>query len=151
MLQAGPITGPVVFFAILFGLFLPFIVRVNETLGRTVGQLPGSVIIHAAGALFGGLFVLPFVARTWVDRLGLVPWWGFLGGVIGIGMVVMANLAVARLGTAAFVAVNVAAQLFSGALIDQFGLAGAAVQPVTLTRAVGLLLVAIGAAVVARG
>lgn len=138
-------------FAILFGLLLPFIVRFNETLGRSVGQLPGAVLIHAAGAVFGAVFILPFLSTAWVSRLPAVPWWGYLGGIIGVGMVVLANLAVGQLGTATFVAVNVAAQLVSGALIDQLGLVGAAVQPITTTRLIGLVLVSVGAAVVARG
>lgn len=135
----------------VFGFFLPVMVRINETLGRTVGQLPGAVLVHAVGGLFGLAFVLPFLGGAWAGRLAVVPWWGYLGGVFGIGMVVLANLAVAQLGNATFVAVNVAMQLLAGALMDQFGLAGSPVSPVSGARLLGLVLVAAGATLVARG
>jgi transporter family-2 protein len=137
--------------SLLFGCLLPAVVRMNEALGRTVGQLPGSVLVHAVGGVFGALCVLPFVDRTWLDSVPRTPWWGWLGGVVGVLLVVLANRGIGTLGTAGFTALTVAVQLVASALIDRFGLFGAEPSPFTLTRVAGMCLLGVGATLVVRG
>lgn len=137
--------------ALFFGVLLPLVARMNETLARTIGSLPGAVGVHAFGALFGIVCVLPFCGPGWAPALATVPWWGFLGGVLGTGMVVLANTSIGALGTAGFIAVSVAAQLVTSAAFDHFGIAGSALHPLTAMRAVGIGLLAIGAVMVVKG
>jgi transporter family-2 protein len=138
-------------YALVFGLLLPVLMRINEALSRHLGQLPGSFLIHLVGAVFGAVAFLPFCSRTWVGELGRVPWWAFLGGVIGSGMVMLANLAIQRLGVGGFIAVNVATQLATGAVMDHFGLLGGQIQPFNVTKLAGMALLAAGASLAVRG
>jgi transporter family-2 protein len=138
-------------YALAFGLLLPVMVRMNEVLGRTIGQLPSSVGVHVIGGLFGVVCVLPFAGRGWIEALPRVPWWGFVGGVLGTGMVVLANRAVGALGVAAFTALNVAAQLVTSGVMDHFGLFGSDVFPMSPARLVGMGLLCAGAVMVVRG
>jgi transporter family-2 protein len=80
-----------------------------------------------------------------------VPWWGWVGGVVGVLMVVLANRGIATLGTAGFTALTVAVQLVASALIDRFGLLGAEPAPVSATKIAGMVLLSLGAALVVRG
>jgi transporter family-2 protein len=137
--------------ALLFAVCLPFVVRMNGSLSRVIGDLPGAWAVHAVGALFGVLFLLPFAGRSWLTQAAPAPWWSWLGGVIGCGMVVLATRGVSALGVAGFTAVTVAVQLVVSAAIDHFGLAGAAVYPLSPLRAGGILLLAAGATMVVRG
>jgi len=137
--------------ALLFGLCLPFVVRMNEALSRALGYLPGSWAVHAVGAVFGAVFLLPFAGRAWVAASTTAPWWSWLGGVIGCGMVLLAARGVTALGVASFTALTVAIQLVVSAAIDHFGWVGADLHPMSATRAVGILLLAGGATLVVRG
>ncbi len=137
--------------SLLFGMLLPAVVRMNEALGRAIGQLPGSVAVHAVGGVFGALCVLPFVERGWVASIPRTPWWGWMGGVVGVLLVVLANRGIGALGTAGFTALTVAVQLVASALIDRFGLFGAMPSPFTMTKLAGMLLLAVGAGLVVKG
>jgi hypothetical protein len=73
-------------------------------------------------------------------------------GAGGFGVVLYLTLSQTfpRLGaTAAFIHI-ILGQLLTGVAIDHFGLFGGAVRPLDLRRAVGLLLVVVGAYVVLR-
>jgi transporter family-2 protein len=95
--------------------------------------------------------MLPFAGRTWLGSASTAPWWSWLGGVIGVGMVLLATRAVTLLGVAGFTAVTVAVQLVVSAAIDHYGLAGSPVYALSPLRAAGIVLLAIGATMVVRG
>jgi transporter family-2 protein len=137
--------------SLVFGCLLPAMIRMNAVLSERIGQLPGSVAVHAIGGVFGALCVMPFVDRGWVAGATRVPWWGWVGGVVGVLMVVLANRGIATLGTAGFTALTVAVQLVASALIDRFGLLGAEPAPVSATKIAGMVLLSLGAALVVRG
>jgi len=136
--------------AIAFGLVLPFVARMNDQLARHVGHLAGAWGPHAIGALFGAVFLLPFAGREWTSKLGNVPWWGFLGGVVGSGLVILANTALQRLSTGTFVAVTLAAQLVASAVMDHFGFAGSPIHALGPARLLGFVLLGVGAVLVVR-
>lgn len=138
-------------YAIVFGLFLPFNIRMNEALSRVIGHLPATVAIHAAGAIVGIVAILPFAQAGWTAGARAAPWWSWLGGVTGLGLVILANRAVGSLGVAGFTAVNVALQLVTSAAIDHFGWVDSPVHPLSLTRACGILMLGVGASLVVRG
>ncbi len=138
-------------YALVFGLLLPFVVRMNESLARVIGQLPASFAVHAVGAVFGLLVFLPLSSPQWWNNARAVPWWAWLGGVVGSGMVVLANRAVGVLGIASFTALTVAIQLVSSAAIDHFGWVGSPVHPMSWMRVGGIVLLALGATMVVRG
>ncbi len=138
-------------YALVFGLCLPFVVRMNESLSRVIGYLPGAWAVHAVGAVFGAALLLPFSGTAWPRAVPTVSWWAWMGGVVGCGMVVLATRAVSAMGIASFTAVTVAIQLVVSAAIDQYGWVGADVHPLTVTRAFGIGLLGVGATLVVRG
>lgn len=137
--------------AIVFGLLLPLTIRFNEVLGRYIGAVPSSVSVHVTGGIFGALLLLPFVQPGWTAGVTKAPWWAWLGGVVGAGLVVLANRSVGAVGIATFMAISLSVQLAAGATLDHFGLFQSAVVPITPGRAVGIVLLAVGAVLVTRG
>ena len=78
------------------------------------------------------------------------PAWLWLGGLCGAFIVLAVTVSGPRIGTAATIALLITGQLVMGAAIDRFGLFGLERIPLTSTRIVGLLLLAIGAALTLR-
>ncbi len=78
------------------------------------------------------------------------PAWLWLGGVCGAFIVLSVTVAGPRIGTAGTIALLITGQLAMGAAIDRFGLFGLDRIPLSSTRVVGLLLLAVGAALTLR-
>lgn len=138
-------------YALVFGILLPMVVKMNEVLGRSVGSVAASASVHATGAVFILLCVMPFLSREWVAGVGRAPWWSFLGGIIGSMLVVLANRAVGIVGVATFTAVSVAAQLVISGVMDHYGLFGSELRLMTGGRVLGIALLVCGAVLVVRG
>ena len=79
-----------------------------------------------------------------------IPWWGYLGGVIGALIVITQLTAAPELGAGLLVALFVAGQCMGSLMADSFGLPGYERKPFDWGPFVGLGLVFIGALLVVR-
>ncbi len=104
----------------------------------TVGMLILLVVTAVAGRPAAGV----------IARLDEVPWWAWLGGVIGAVFVTVSIVVAPRLGATLLVAGVVTGQLIGSLAIDHFGLVGFAVTPITWTRVLGVVLLLSGVLVV---
>jgi transporter family-2 protein len=89
------------------------------------------------------------VARTGFGGLGgafRAPLWMWLGGVMGLTVVFTITFAQPRIGATATIGILIAGQLVMGAVIDRFGLFGVDRIDISVARAVGIVLLGIGAA-----
>ena len=79
------------------------------------------------------------------------PWWYWVGGG-GMGVVVVLAITVVtpRLGAAATIGLLIAGQLAMGAAIDRYGWFGVEKVALSWPRALGILLLAAGAALALR-
>lgn len=80
-----------------------------------------------------------------------VPWWGWLGGLLGAAYVASSTVLGPRLGAATFTAVVVGAQMIASLVIDHYGLVGFPEQAATQWRVAGALLIIVGVVLVTRG
>lgn len=78
------------------------------------------------------------------------PAWLWLGGATGAFIVLTITIAAPRIGSAATVAIFLAAQLAMGAAIDRYGLFGLDKIPLGWQRLLGLALLGAGAALTLR-
>jgi bacterial/archaeal transporter family-2 protein len=74
------------------------------------------------------------------------PAWLWIGGLMSVFIVFAITVGPPRIGVTATIAIVIAGNLFSAALIDQFGLLGQAEVSVDRWRVLGILLLAVGAA-----
>lgn len=119
-------------------------------MGR-LGERIGTVEALAFATLVTAVLAFAILA---VARGGLAgyadavrePWWLWLGGLMGLLVVFTITYAAPRIGTAATIGLIIAGQLAMGAAIDRFGLFELERVPLTLTRTLGLALLAVGAA-----
>jgi transporter family-2 protein len=122
---------------------------INARLAQKIGSLESSMISFAIGTLALLAMVLIF-GRGNLRNLGAASWWELTGGFLGAYFVTMTIVAVPRLGTAAVMAIVIAGQLTTGALLDQFGAFGFRQVPLTPLRGLGIMLLCLGATLVVR-
>jgi transporter family-2 protein len=132
---------------VLVGMQAP----VNARLGRAVGGvqaasisfLVGTVALLAAVSLAHGGF-------AGYAKAGGVPWWAFIGGLLGAVYVTVAILTVRTLGASSLTAVVITGQLVISVVIDRFGLFGIERQSIGVSRILGLVLLVVGVTLVVR-
>ena len=139
---------------ILLTLLAGIGIAVQPPTNATIARASGSVLLAALISFAVGTTIL---AAAWLasDRgsvagLRQVPWWGWLGGLYGAVFVSASVFAAPRLGLATMLTLAIATQLTAALVIDQFGLLGLARSPITLPRALGVLLLIAGVALVIR-
>lgn len=128
----------------LAGIGIPLLAALNAQLGARIGS-PAA----AASVLFVVAFLTAFVVALAVgpqgfSKLATAPKHLFLGGVL-IGFYVLSITFIAPhfgIGNAIFFVLL--GQMVSAATIDHFGLFGAQVSPISLTRAAGVGSMAFG-------
>jgi bacterial/archaeal transporter family-2 protein len=139
-------TGFAAALALAAGLAGSVQAAVMGRLGERVGSVEAvawatllSVVLATAALLVvrGGLGGL---ADAWQ-----APKWLWLGAVMGTFIVFTITFASPRIGTAATIGLLVAGQLVAGAVIDRYGLFGFERIALTWPRALGILLLAVGA------
>lgn len=131
------------------GLAVAIQPSINARLAQKVGSYESSLISFAVGTL--ALAVMVMVAgRGNLRNLADASWWELTGGLIGAYFVTMTIIAVPRLGTLAVMAIIIAGQLITAALLDQYGAFGLRQIPLTPLRGIGILLLCIGAGLVIR-
>lgn len=130
----------------LAGVFIPVMAVLNARLGRALGEpLHAPVVLFAVGlaivaiSAFGTTGTLP--SPTALVRAAPAD---FAGGAIVAFYIVSVTLLAPRFGVGNTILFVMTAQLFSSAVIDHFGLFGAALRRMTPMRAAGLALLLAG-------
>ena len=124
---------------------------INSTLGKSVGSLA------AASVSFGiGLAALVAITVLFAGGFGdlgevrNVGWVYLTGGLLGAAYVTSVLVTVRTLGAGGVVVATIAGQLALSVVVDHFGLIGVNKQPITLTKILGLVLLAFGTYLVVR-
>ena len=78
------------------------------------------------------------------------PVWLWLGGLMGLYIVLAITIATPRIGVAATIGLVIAGNLVMAAAIDRWGLLGQDEIPITWHRVLGLALLAAGSALILR-
>ena len=98
----------------------------TSMMSERLGTMESIFIVHLGGAILAGLPLL--VARG--GNLGAwrtVPWYALAAGALGLVVLGGVSYTIPRIGVATTVTLIVVAELITGALLDHFGLLGAAV------------------------
>jgi transporter family-2 protein len=138
--------------ALVAGMAAPTQFAINSQLRQVVG---GPVLAAAISFLIGTviLFVAVAAVSHAVPELGPIvsaPWWMYLGGLLGAFYVCASIVLTPRLGVATTIGLFLAGQVVSSMIIDHLGLFGVPVQPASIPRILGAVLVIVGVAIVQR-
>jgi bacterial/archaeal transporter family-2 protein len=116
-------------------------------LGDRIGSLEALFFATVLSVVIAGALVL--VARRSLAGVGegfAAPVWMWAGGVLGVFIVFTITYATPKLGATATIGLLIAGQLVMGALIDRLGLFGVEQIGLSWPRVLGILLLAMGAA-----
>jgi transporter family-2 protein len=100
-----------------------------------------------------GLIAFILATRTPLPDRGMlasVPWWAWLGGLMGAFYVAISTAVASQLGTASLLGLALLGQLAMSLAADHFGWMGLPVHPLTLTRLTGVALLGLGVWLITR-
>ena len=136
--------------AIVAGAALPVQGAVNAQLradlDAPVAAGAWSFVVAAAAMLAVLALSRPRGAR--LDRLGGVPWWGWLGGLCGAAYVTSVFLLIPEIGVAPTIGLTVAGQQLASVLVDRHGLLRLPQRAISRKRLSGVALLLAGVALI---
>jgi transporter family-2 protein len=114
-----------------------------------LGTVESMFITYGGGGLLIGLIMLALKGGN-LEAWPTVPWYALSASVLGLIVVGILGFTAPRLGLVPVLTLFVASQFFVGAGLDHFGLLGAEVRPLDLSRASGLGAILLGVWLVLR-
>lgn len=140
-------------FAILAGALNAFQSGANATLAKTLEQpfVAGLIVVavSATTLLTAGL-VSGQIAAPGPGKWSAVPWWGWIGGVLGAVFVLSQLFVAQKIGAGPFIGLSVTAAVIVSIALDHFGLMGFKEHAAGAARLAGAGLMIAGVFLVAR-
>jgi transporter family-2 protein len=135
--------------AVLAGIATALQASANAGLAQKVG-LGAALVLNTAVVLAATLAF--FVARGPHANFFPVgtPWALYIGGACGFVIILCLAFVFPKIGAAWAIALVVLGQSVAALAIDHYGLLGMPREPITLSRAAGLALVALGVSLIRR-
>ena len=135
-----------ILFIILIGLAGGVAIGLQNPMASMITQRLGifeSVfIVHVGGAVIALIPIL--ILGSNLSQWRSVPWYALGAGFFGLIVIGSVSYMIPRIGIAAAITTIVAGQLLVGLALDHFGLLGATVKPLELTRVIGIAVVLAG-------
>lgn len=135
---------------LLAGIGIPLLAALNAALGQHMGSPAAAALILFGVAFLVGAAVTLVTGTTALTLAASAPRHLFLGGVFVAFYVLSVTYIAPQFGVGNAVFFVLLGQLISTAAIDHFGLFGAQVTPLNLTRATGIALMVAGVWVTQR-
>ncbi|WP_323037350.1 DMT family transporter [Pararhodobacter sp.] len=133
------------------GIGIPVLAALNAQLGARIGSPTVAAVVLFCVALLGAIVVMVATqGPAGFSALTTQPKHLFLAGLLVCFYVLSVTIVAPRFGVGNAVFFVLMGQMISAALIDQFGLFGAIVRPLTVMRASGLGVMALGLFLIQR-
>jgi len=131
--------------ALISGVFMAIQGALNTTLSKVIGLLETTFIVHITGTIL--LLILLFAFRLGKGNfyaLSEAPWYAYLGGVIGVGIIYLVAASIPEVGVANATTAIIIGQVVTAIIIDHFGVFGLERMPYGWSQILGLILLVIG-------
>ncbi|MFV5504077.1 DMT family transporter [Acinetobacter sp. 226] len=136
-----------IFMALLGGAGLSIQAAINSRLSAGMGNQP--IVATLISFMIGGLCLLIFALSQadWHsvhNNIALQPWWRWIGGMLGAGIVFTSIFLAPQLGVANTMFLFIIGQLVAGMVIDGLGLIQMPVRPIYWWKFVGMTIMCVG-------
>ncbi|GAB6887934.1 DMT family transporter [Desulfothermus okinawensis JCM 13304] len=135
---------------LISGIFATTQAGINYILSEYLkSNLLAALISFVVGSI--GLFIFIFAFKLYPSdtiSFGNVPWWAYLGGLLGAFLVTVTIFAVPKLGATTMFALFIAGQMIASIFYDHFGILGYPKHPVSFIRIIGVVFIAVGVGLV---
>jgi len=112
-------------------------------LDKSIGTVAGVFITYAGGGLLISLLLI-FMRGGNIGAWQSVPWYAYSSGALGLIIVGAIGYSAPRLGLVATFTIIVSCQFIVAALIDHYGILGATVRPLDVSRMLGISMLLAG-------
>jgi transporter family-2 protein len=134
-------------------LLIGFVLTLHLAMNAQVGVLVknprmGNALFWTIGAITAILIGLTGWDSAFFLNLKQVPFWLLTAGVMGGALVFGIAWTMPQMGAGTAFVLLIAGQVISGMLFSHFGLLGSPVEPISLIKIVGVILLVAGAAIV---
>ncbi len=139
-------------FALLAGTLLPTQAGINAQLAKQLGHpLLAATVSFSFGSLALLLFtVMSHLSLPTFGRIIQIPWYLWLGGLLGVMYLTATIVLAPLLGAATMIGLIITGQMLAAIALDHFGLFGFPVQPLSLWRVIGVVFLVAGVIFVQR-
>jgi len=135
--------------AIIGGVMVTLQAQMIGVIDQQMGTLESVFITYVSGGLL--IFLLLTAMRGGnLSAWRHVPWFTLTAGAMGLVIIGTLSYTVPRLGLVPTFTIFVASQFIIGAVLDHFGLLGAAVRPIDIPRLVGVIVLLVGVWLILR-
>lgn len=139
-------------FALLAGMLLPTQAGINAQLAKQLGNpLLAATISFSLGTL--ALLLLTAMSHPTLptsERLIQIPWYFWLGGLLGVMYLTATIILAPLLGAASMIGLIITGQMLAAIALDHFGLVGFPIHPLSPGRLIGGVLLVAGVILVQR-
>ncbi|HEY7583540.1 MAG TPA: DMT family transporter [Acidimicrobiia bacterium] len=139
----------VVLAAIVCGIAVAIQAQFTGDMQRQVGTLESTFITYFSGGLIIALVTLAARGGNLAAARSL-PWYVWSAGLLGLVIIFTLSLSVGQIGLVPALVIITVSQFVVGAIINHFGLLGAVVDPIDLSKLGGLALLGAGTFLVLR-
>jgi transporter family-2 protein len=139
----------VVLAAIVCGIAVAIQAQFTGDMQRQVGTLESTFITYFSGGLIIALVTLAARGGNLAAARSL-PWYVWSAGLLGLVIIFTLSLSVGQIGLVPALVIITVSQFVVGAIINHFGLLGAVVDPIDLSKLGGLVLLGAGTFLVLR-
>ena len=117
----------------------------NSAVSKAIGLSEATFVVHLmATIVMTAILLLGFGKGNWASY-GKIPWYYYLGGLIGVIITYGVVMSIAKLGAAVATTSIIVGQVLTACILDNFGLFGLEKTPFTWLKFLGIALLAIGA------
>lgn len=131
--------------AIISGTSMAVQGALNTVLGKFVGVLETTFIVHIVGTLVAvlGLFVFKLGTGSF-ENINRAPWYAYIGGIFGVIIVYSVIFSISNLGVAIATTIIITGQIVAAVIIDHFGLFGLDKICFSWTKVIGIVFLSLG-------
>ena len=138
-----------VIIAVIGGVTVALQAQFMGLIDKGIGTRESIFFTYVSGGILAALLMLISRGgnlRSW----GEIPWYALSAGALGLVIVGAIGYTVPRLGLSRAFTIIVASQFLTIALLDHFGLLGAVMRPLELSRLVGFGVLILGVWLIMR-
>ncbi|MDB5724884.1 MAG: hypothetical protein JWQ16_1638 [Novosphingobium sp.] len=136
---------PIAGLMFLTGIGIPVMATLNAGLGQQLGSpVAATFVLFAVGVVLAALVVVLSGSTLALARVGTGNPWLYAGAALMLFYGLSITWAAPRIGVGNAVFFVLLGQLVAAAIIDHFGLWGALKSEITLRRAAGIAVMALG-------
>ncbi len=117
----------------------------NSAVSKAIGLSQSTFIVHFSATLLMILILISGIDKGNWNNYSQIPWYYYLGGIIGVAITYGVVISIPRLGAAVATTAIIVGQALTACVIDHFGWFGLEKAPFTWWKFLGLVFLSIGA------